>query len=495
MIELLSNAEMAQADGLAIASGVAGIDLMERAGRAVADAVATHHPVGSRVVVVAGPGNNGGDGFAAARELAGRGLQVRLLLAGDAERLKGDAALAAQRWQGPVAPAQASRLEGADVIIDALFGAGLDRPVEGLPRTLIESMNAQSAPIVAVDLPSGINGSSGAVMGTAVKATRTVTFFRKKPGHLLLPGRLHCRMISVADIGIPASVLAQIAPQTFENTPELWRGYFPAPKQAGHKYDRGHAVIASGPSWSTGAARLAARGALRAGAGLVTIASPREALAVNAASNLAVMVRPVDGSGELAKFLADRRLNALAIGPGIGVGEPSCELVLAALSGERAVVLDADAITSFSAQPKRLAEALLSRLGQATILTPHEGEFSRYFWALDRQTKVGSKLERTRLAAQITGAVVLLKGADTVVAAPDGRAAIAANAPPYLATAGAGDVLTGMTVGLLAQGMPAFEAAAAAVWLHGEAAAAFGPGLISEDLPEMLPGVYRGLLA
>jgi ADP-dependent NAD(P)H-hydrate dehydratase / NAD(P)H-hydrate epimerase len=267
------------------------------------------------------------------------------------------------------------------------------------------------------------------------------------------------------------------------------------PRHEGHKYDRGHAVVVSGPLWSTGAARLAARGALRAGAGLVTIASPREALAVNAAASLAVMVRPVDGAAELAKFLADRRLNALAIGPGIGVGEATCERVLAALKGERAVVLDADAITSFAADPQRLAKALRARSAQATILTPHEGEFSRYFGALDKKTQALSKLERARLAAKLVGAVVVLKGADTVVAAPDGRAAIAANAPAYLATAGAGDVLAGMATGLLAQGMPAFEAAAAAVWLHGEAAAAFGPGLIAEDLPETLPRVFRALLA
>jgi ADP-dependent NAD(P)H-hydrate dehydratase / NAD(P)H-hydrate epimerase len=252
-------------------------------------------------------------------------------------------------------------------------------------------------------------------------------------------------------------------------------------------------VAVSGPSWSTGAARLAARGALRAGAGLVTIASPREALAVNAAANLAIMVRPVDGAAEFAKVLGDRRLNAVAIGPGLGVGEATCDLVLAALSGERAVVLDADAITSFAAQPHRLADAILARAGQSTIMTPHEGEFSRYFCALDENTKVGSKLERTRLAAALTGAVVVLKGGDSVTAAPDGRAAINANAPAYLATAGAGDVLTGMAAGLLAQGMPAFEAAAAAVWLHGEAATQFGPGLISEDLPEQLPRVLRGL--
>jgi hydroxyethylthiazole kinase-like uncharacterized protein yjeF len=309
----------------------------------------------------------------------------------------------------------------------------------------------------------------------------------------LLPGRLHCGIIAVADIGIPASVLAKIAPKTFENVPQLWRRDFPVPKHEGHKYDRGHAVVVSGPAWSTGAARLAARGALRAGAGLVTIASPRDALAINAAASLAVMVRPVDGAAELAKFLSDRRLNALAIGPGVGVGEATCERVLAVLAGERAVVLDADAITSFAADPQRLAKALQARSGRATILTPHEGEFSRYFGALDGKTQALSKLERTRLAAKLVGSVVVLKGADTVVAALDGRAAISANAPAYLATAGSGDVLTGVATGLLAQGMPAFEAAAAAVWLHGEAAAAFGPGLIAEDLPEQLPRLYRDL--
>jgi ADP-dependent NAD(P)H-hydrate dehydratase / NAD(P)H-hydrate epimerase len=356
-------------------------------------------------------------------------------------------------------------------------------------------MNGQPAPVVAVDLPSGINGTSGAVMGRAVRATQTVTFFRKKPGHLLLPGRLYCGAISVAEIGIPTSVLGQIGPKTYENVPALWRSDFPVPQITGHKYDRGHAIVVSGPAWSTGAARLAARGALRAGAGLVTIASPREALAVNAAANLAIMVRPVDGASELSTMQADRRLNAVALGPGLGVGEATCALVLAALSGNRAVVLDADAITSFAGDPRRLAQAILARADQATIMTPHEGEFSRFFWALDERTKAGSKLERARLAAQLTGAVVVIKGGDTVAAAPDGRASIAANAPACLATAGAGDVLTGIAAGLLAQRMPAFAAASAAVWLHGEAAQTIGPGLISEDLPEALPTVYRGLLA
>src|SRR5215831_4230364 len=415
MIEVLTNAEMSEADRLTIVQGIAGRALMENAGKAVAQAVAATRPSGSRVIVLAGPGNNGGDGFVAARLLAERQYAVSVLLVGSADRLKGDAAAAAKALTGAVASAVPDRLAGADIIVDALFGAGLDRPVDGSARTMIEAMNAQPAPVVAVDLPSGVNGTSGAVMGLAVKASQTVTFFRKKPGHVLLPGRLFCGPVSIGDIGIADSVLAEIRPQAFENTPQLWHANFPRPQLSGHKYDRGHAVVASGPSWSTGAARLAARGALRAGAGLVTIASPREALAVNAMSNLAIMVRPIDGAEELTKFLADRRLNAFAIGPGIGVGEETCACVLAALTGERAVVLDADAMTSFAREPQRLANVLKdrSKADQSTILTPHEGEFSRFFGALDERTKIGTKLDRARLASQITGAIVLLKGADT----------------------------------------------------------------------------------
>ncbi|MGB6536297.1 MAG: NAD(P)H-hydrate dehydratase [Xanthobacteraceae bacterium] len=492
-MELLDNAEMAEADRQTIAGGTAGIDLMHRAGEAVAAAVIARHAAGRRVVIVAGPGNNGGDGFVAARQLADRGYAVRVLLLGEARQLRGDAAIATQRWSGPLAAAEPADLEGADLVIDALFGAGLDRPVEGRARAMIEAINAQSAPVIAVDLPSGINGTSGLVMGAAVKAAQTITFFRKKPGHLLLPGRVYCGAISVADIGIPGAVLERIRAKTFENNPALWRHDFPALRADGHKYDRGHAVVVSGPAWSTGAARLAARGALRAGAGLVTIASPHEALAINAAASLAVMVRPVDGSSELAALLGDRRLNAVAIGPGLGVGTATRAQVLTALAGEQAVVLDADALTSFASDPQPLAQALLARSGRNTILTPHEGEFSRYFWALDQGMKVGSKLERARFAAARVGAVVMIKGGDTVVAAADGRASIAANAPAFLATAGAGDVLTGMATGLMAQGMPAFEAASAAVWLHGEAARIVGRGLISEDLPDALPPVLRAL--
>jgi len=491
MIELLTTAEMAEADRRAIALGVGGIALMENAGRAVADAVAARHPPGLRVAVVAGPGNNGGDGFVAARILAERGYRVRILLVGNRDRLKGDAALAAQRWQGPTTAAAPAALMPADVVIDAVFGAGLDRPAEGVARAMIEAMNA--APCVyAVDLPSGINGTTGAVMGLAVNAAQTVTFFRRKVGHVLLPGRLHCGTVRIADIGITASVLDEIKPRISINSPPLWAKSFPLPRVDGHKYTRGHAAVVSGGPSFTGAARLAARGALRAGAGLVTIATPREALAVNAAANLAVMVRPVDGADELAHFLDDPRRNVVLLGPGGGVGQLMRDLVLTALKGERAVVLDADALTSFAEEPQTLCAAIRGR-AKVTVMTPHEGEFSRLFKILADEAP--SKLERARRAAETSGAVVLLKGPDTVVAAPDGRAAIADNAPPWLATAGSGDVLAGIVAGCLAQGMPGFEAAAAAVWLHGEAGIAVGPGLIAEDLPEAMPGIYQRLFA
>jgi hydroxyethylthiazole kinase-like uncharacterized protein yjeF len=330
-------------------------------------------------------------------------------------------------------------------------------------------------------------------MGVAVNAAESVTFFRRKPGHLLLPGRIHCGKVRVADIGIPADVLDRLRPRTFANVPQLWGSLFPIPGIDGHKYSRGHAVVMSGSMPRTGAARLAARAALRSGAGLVTIASPRDALSVNAAASLAVMVRPVDGAGELAELLTDRRFNALALGPGGGVGAAMRELVHAAHASGRAAVLDADALTSFAERPEELFELLRADSAKSTVLTPHQGEFARIFPDLAQQAP--SRLEAARMAAARSRAIVVLKGADTVIAAPDGLAAISDNAPPWLATAGSGDVLTGMIAGFLAQGMPGFEAACAGVWLHGEAASSVGPGLISEDLTEALPKVFGRLIA
>lgn len=493
-MELLTSAEMGRADALTIGAGTAGFVLMSQAGRAVADAAAELAPVGP-VLVVAGPGNNGGDGFVAATELAARGRRVAVMLLGDRARLKGDAARAAAGWSGEVVAADAGAVGHPALIIDALFGAGLDREVTGEALELIRAVNASGVPVLAVDLPSGVNGTTGAVMGEAVRASASVTFFRRKPGHLLLPGRLRCGPVRVAEIGIAASVLDVVAPQTFENVPELWRARVPVPRIDGHKYSRGHAVVVSGGMAATGAARLAARAALRGGAGLVTVASPRVALAVNAAALTAVMVRPIDGAVELAALLADRRHNACIIGPGAGVGVETRDLVLTALGDGRGVVLDADALTSFASAPANLFDAVKAFHDPQVVMTPHEGEFYRIFNELKRKDKVHSKLERARLAAQSSGAVVLLKGPDTVIAAPDGRAAITANAPPWLATAGSGDVLSGIIGGLLAQAVPAFEAACMAAWMHGDAGGEAGPGLIAEDLPEALPKVFRRLFA
>jgi hydroxyethylthiazole kinase-like uncharacterized protein yjeF len=491
-MEILTTSEMERADRLAVAGGGSGFALMLRAGQAVANAAVDLVDQGS-ILVVAGCGNNGGDGFVAATELAARGHDVSVILLGAQDSLKGDAALAAQGWKGPVLPCDLSALGSPALIIDALFGAGLNRPVRGDPHATIEAINANGAPVLSIDLPSGINGTTGAIMGTAVRATETVTFFRKKPAHLLLPGRIHCGRVRVADIGIPDAVLDEIRPATFENVQDHWQDAFPVPRIDGHKYARGHAVVVSGNLTSTGAARLSARGALRAGAGLVTVLSPDDALGVHAASLTAVMVRRMNGAAEFAEILTDRRLNACVIGPGAGVGEETRALVLAALAARPALVLDADALTSFADAPDHLFEAVKQIENPNIVLTPHEGEFHRLFSEMSNKYPLRSKLERVRAASGRSGAVVLLKGPDTVVASPDGRATIAANAPPWLATAGSGDVLSGMIGGLLAQGVPVFEAACIGVWMHGEAGQEAGPGLIAEDLPEVLPAVFRRL--
>lgn len=491
-MEVLTSAEMERADRLTIAAGTPGFALMLSAGQAVAEAAMDLVEEGP-ILVVAGRGNNGGDGFVAAAELAARGREVSVILLCERDSLQGDAASAARGWKYPVLPFNPQAIGKPALIIDALFGAGLNRPVKGEPHEMIEAINANGAPVLSVDLPSGVSGTSGAVMGVAINAAETVTFFRRKPAHLLLPGRIHCGRVRVVDIGIDAGVLDEIRPQTFENVPPFWRQSFPVPRIDGHKYARGHVVAVSGDIAATGAARLSARGALRAGAGLVTLASPRDALAVNAAALTAVMVRATDTVIEFAELLTDKRFNACVIGPGAGLGERTRDFVLTALSAKRHVVLDADALTSFAQAPDQLFQSIKALADPQVVLTPHEGEFPRLFSDISNKHPLRSKLERVRAAAERSGAVVLLKGPDTVVASPDGRATIAANAPPWLATAGAGDVLAGMIAGLLAQGVPGFEAACIGVWMHGEAAREAGPGLIAEDLPEVLPAVFRRL--
>jgi hydroxyethylthiazole kinase-like uncharacterized protein yjeF len=476
---------MGTADRLAIEGGRSGFELMQNAGAAVAE-VGLEMAESGKILVLAGPGNNGGDGFIAAALLRRAGRDVRVALLGARARLAGDAARAAASYDGPVEALAPETDFSAALIVDALFGAGLARPLEGDVGEVVERANAAGAPILAVDLPSGVDGATGKVGGAAVRATRTITFFRLKPGHLLLPGRLHCGPVELAQIGIPDGVLDEIRPATFHNVPGLWRGLLKPPRPGDHKYARGHAFVVSGPASATGAARLAAAAALRAGAGAVTVLSPPDALLVNAAHLTAVMVRKFDGPGALAEALADPRARSLVIGPGNGVGEGTRANVEAALASDAAIVLDADALTSSAERRDRLFAGIRDRQ-PAVVMTPHAGEFQRLF------PGEGPRLDRARAAASESGAVVVLKGNDSVIAAPDGRAAVNANAPADLATAGSGDVLAGIVAGLLAQGLPGFEAAAAAVWIHGAAGAAVGRGLIAEDLPAAIPAVLRQL--
>jgi NAD(P)H-hydrate epimerase len=479
---LLTNAEMARADALAAARGRDVDAMMAAAGLAVATVVAARLPRG-RVLVLCGPGNNGGDGYVAARELAARGREVRVAALGGAPPRDGPAARAASCWRGTVEPALPGCLAGAEVVVDALFGAGLSRDLGGGARELVEAMAASGLPVVAVDVPSGVDGDTGAVRGAAARAVASVTFFRRKLGHLLLPGRALCGDVVLAPIGLPGEVLDAIAPRCFEDVPALWDAALPRPAADGHKFSRGHVLVVGGEALG-GAARLAATAALRAGAGLATIAVPAAALATyRAAVDAATMVEALDGDGRLGHALADARRNACVLGPGNGIGADTRARTLEALATRRACVLDADALTSFAGA----ASSLFAAIAGPVVLTPHEGEFARLFGS------TGDKLSRARAAAAASGAVVLLKGADTVVAHPDGRAAINANAPPDLATAGSGDVLAGTIAGFMAQGMPPFEAAAAGAWLHGAAGAARGAGLVASDLPRAYPRLLARL--
>jgi NAD(P)H-hydrate epimerase len=478
---LLTPLQMGEADRLTIAGGVAGPALMEKAGRGVADTISRRSPV-RPLVVLCGPGNNGGDGFVVARLLTERGWPVRVALLGSMAALRGDAAAAAKDWCGSVEPLSPAALDGATLVVDGIFGAGLTRPIEGAPRTVIEALVERRLPVVAIDVPSGVDGASGEVRGMAPQASTTVTFFRKKPGHLLLPGRSLCGEIVLVQIGIPETVLDHVAPDTAADDPLWWIEGFPRPGLESHKYTRGHALVAGG-EMMTGAARLASRSALRTGAGLVTLAAPETAFPVYSAALTGVIVHPVVGPDDFQALLADKRRNAVLIGPGAGVNADTRDKTLATLKAEKRAVLDADALTSFADDP----ETLFSAIRSPCVMTPHAGEFARLF------DPAGNKPERARRAAKESGAVIVLKGADTVIAAPDGRVAINANAPPELATAGSGDVLAGIVLGLLAQGMEPFAAAAAAVWIHGDAARRVGPGLVSEDLIEALGPVLRDL--
>ncbi|HEX5377827.1 MAG TPA: NAD(P)H-hydrate dehydratase [Phenylobacterium sp.] len=474
---ILTVAEMTRADRDAVAAGTPAFELMRRAGTAVADVICDRFSA-RPTAVLCGPGDNGGDGYVVAALLAERGWPVWV------ERVsppKSDSARqAAELWSGECLELG----EGArpsELIVDALYGAGLIRPLDGMAARLARDSEHRSDQVVAIDLPSGLSGDTGRPLGDAAFwAGLTVTFHAKKPGHVLEPGQSRCGEVIVADIG-----LAPVETGLVENTPEAWLARFPWPSAASHKHARGRMVVVSGDPWSTGAARLSARAGLRMGAGLVTLLSPPDALAVNAAHLEAVMLKSFETEIELEQLCAD--VDAAVIGPAAGVTETTLLNTLALAQTGAALVIDADAITVFKDDP----EELFSALDVDDVLTPHPGEFERLFPGLLKSAP--ERITAARQAAARADAVVLLKGADTVVAHPDGRACVSANGSPWLATAGSGDVLAGFIAALIAQGMESFEAACAAAWIHAEAAELHGPGLIAEDLPGLAPAVLRRL--
>ena len=474
--ELLTPEEMGRADALSIKVGKSEIELMGNAGRAVGQFIVEHFPR-APVSVLCGPGNNGGDGFVIGCYLRDRGWPVRLVQFGDKECYSAASKHYLQHW-GEVESFSPVVIEDASLLVDAMFGAGLDRAIEGDVANIVWQANKSAVPIVAVDMPTGVDGATGLVLGTAIQADATVTFFRKKPGHLLMPGRELCGNVALRQIGILDSVLSEITAQTIENHPSNWR--LPIATTAGHKYSKGHCVVVSGPRGATGAARMTAISALRAGAGLVTINGTQEALAEHASQLTAVMLR----EEPLAELLQDVRFNALVVGPGNGVTDATYHNVLTAIAANRALLLDADALNCFKSDPETIFNAIKKTSGNV-VMTPHAGEFSRLFSEVDLNA---GKVEAARKAAEISGAVIVFKGADSVIASPDGRASINANGPPWLATAGSGDVLAGIIGGLQAQGMEAFDAASAGVYVHGLAATQYGgEGMIATDLPDLVP--------
>ena len=531
MTQILTGAQMRAEERAAIDSGACtGLELMERAGGAVVDAILARWPALSqcphRALILCGAGNNGGDGFVVARLLKGLGWKVDVGLFGAADRLPPDARANFDRWSGPVfaIPEAGGRRDtaGYDLILDALFGIGLSRPLAaeaalaGYLPDRADPRGSGGPRVVAVDVPSGLCGDSGRMLGkTGLWADLTVTFHRPKPGHFLDRGPWLCGQVVCADIGLdnrrgaaPCAVPGQAdsavpvarligppAPAALSKQGDSTRGR--------HKFDHGHALVLAGGVGRGGAARLAARGALRIGAGLVTLGVPPAALIENAARLDAVMLRRIDDDAAFSEVLTDRRINALCLGPGLGQdrAQTLVPVALADADPARAAVLDADALSAFSDDPQRLFHLIGA---MPVVLTPHGGEFARLFPDLSdllsgeaTQGPAWSRLDAVRAAAARSGAVVLLKGADTVIAAPDGRSAVHAAvgdlAAPWLATAGAGDVLAGMITGLLARGHTPFDAACTACWLHAACARDVGPGLIAEDLPEALRAVFRSL--
>lgn len=474
--------QMSESERLAAKQGISSLKLMENAAQAVVTQIVQRWSP-RPTLILCGPGNNGGDGLGIAILLRNLRWPVKVALLKSRQRYSGDAHTMFLRWNGPQIAFDENHLDGATLVIDALFGAGLNRSISGAARLMLERATSRHLDIVAVDIPSGVDGNTGQVRGYSAPSRITVTFFRPKIGHLLLPGKELLGELVVSDIGIPSGILRDLVPKQYINGPALWFNEWVQLDAATHKYRRGHGVVVGGPKGSTGAARLAAESALRVGAGLLTVAAPENALDIYASHLTAVMTQTTVSSTDVSRLLLDERKNAVLIGPGGGLNERTKEIVLNTLDTGKACVLDADALTCFSEE----SEKLFNNISENCVITPHDGEYKRLF------EFEGDRLVRARAAAQASGAIVVLKGGDTVVAAPDGDAAILCNATADLATAGSGDVLSGLILGLLAQSYSPYASACIATWIHGELSRQIGAGLISEDLPVVVPEVLQRL--
>lgn len=487
-VELLTPEEMGNADHLAATlNREDSFKLMERAGQAIADIVLNDYRQCRKIAVLCGPGNNGGDGYMAAHILKSHGFEPTIFALGT-PRAGSDAEKAAALWGAKhLAFDNFSSPQDFDVVIDALYGAGLDRPLEQSLQEKLKRLNESGIPVIAVDLPSGVFGQNGAIKGEAVKASKTVTFFRLKPGHVCYPGRLQCGEIRLADIGIPEKVLETIKPTRFINFLSLWLKNWPELDYDTHKYRRGHAVVFSGHQSSTGAARLAAHAAARSGAGLVTIVSPEDALLVHEMHLTSIMLKEMGSDTEILDFLENRKVRSVILGPAFGSLERALSIIKIVLLKSKifTLVLDADALTAMAGKGEEIF-ALIKQSPVNVILTPHEGEFQRVFPSVAHMEDL-SRIEKAAKAATVSGSVVVYKGADTIIASPDGRLAVNVNGTPFLATAGAGDVLSGIIGGLSAPKMLPFEAACAGAFLHARCAEHFGHGMIAEDIVSAIP--------
>ncbi len=477
--DILTTRDCGRCDAYADAEGVPRIALMDRAGRGLADAVIARW---SRrpVAVLCGPGNNGGDGYVAARYLERAGWSVTIYAQSDPAKLTGDAAWAHGEWAGAVLPLEGFSPSDYALVIDALFGAGLTRPLEGIAADCVTALARSECVVVSADVPSGVFGDRSARPDVAFAADLYVTFNNLKPAHVLEPAAAACGEVQVVDIGIPPAWTDQIDRLARLNSPEAWWDGFPRREAGTHKHREGRLVVFSGGASSTGAARLAAHAGLRMGAGLVTLASPPSALQVNASALTAVMLACWEAEESLA-LLAERRASAFVAGPALGLEERAASAVQACLESGLPGVVDADALTLLAER----GEDGLQGLGPQHVLTPHAGEFERLFPGL--LEACDNEIFATRQAADLAGCTILLKGAATVIAVPGGDCRVNRHAHPRLATAGSGDVLAGMIGALLARGMPGFDAACAAAWLHGDIAQTSPEGLIAEDLVARLP--------